>query len=148
MDDRRHTWESEDTELSVTHSFAPDVAEIAGARRAVRDQLAAWGLERDQMALELAVSELVTNAIVHGRGRVDLCISLARGRVRLDVSDEGPGAAPGPDGGDGTTVGGWGLRLIDDMSDDWGTGREGDRAHVWMERRAEGRQRDVGPPPV
>ena len=41
----------------------------------VRSQLEAWGLTAELPALELAVSELVTNAIVHGCGQVEVRIA-------------------------------------------------------------------------
>jgi anti-sigma regulatory factor (Ser/Thr protein kinase) len=103
----------------------------------VRSHLEAWGLENDLPALELAVSELVTNAIVHGRGLIDVRIAVDEGRIRLDVGDEGSATGrPAVRHDDG--VGGWGLRLVEGLSDDWGLAREGARTHVWMERRTQG----------
>jgi anti-sigma regulatory factor (Ser/Thr protein kinase) len=104
----------------------------------VRSQLEAWGLLDELAALELAVSELVTNAIVHGRGQVDVIIAELDGCVRLEVRDEGIVEASRPtvrsdDGG-----GGWGLRLVEGLSDTWGTRCDGGRTHVWMERRTQG----------
>jgi anti-sigma regulatory factor (Ser/Thr protein kinase) len=107
----------------------------------VRYQLEAWGLSAELPALELAVSELVTNAIVHGCGQVDVRIADLDGSVRLEVGDEGTVGTPRPtmrsDGSDG--AGGWGLRLVEGLSDTWGTHRDGGRTQVWMERRTDGR---------
>jgi anti-sigma regulatory factor (Ser/Thr protein kinase) len=106
----------------------------------VRSQLEAWGLLADLHALELAASELVTNAIVHGRGQVEVVIGELDGCVRLEVRDEGtvgvsrPTVRSSDDGG-----GGWGLRLVEGLSDTWGTRCDGGRTHVWMERRTQGR---------
>jgi anti-sigma regulatory factor (Ser/Thr protein kinase) len=107
----------------------------------VRSQLEAWGLTAELPALELAVSELVTNAIVHGCGRVEVRLVELDGSVRLEVGDEGTVGMPPPTvrsaGSNGE--GGWGLRLVEGLSDTWGTHRDGGRTEVWMERRTDRR---------
>ena len=107
----------------------------------VRSQLEAWGLAAEQPALELAVSELVTNAIVHGCGQVEVRLTDLDGCVRLVVGDEGTVGTPRPTarGGGSDGEGGWGLRLVEGLSDTWGTHRDGGRTEVWMERRTDGR---------
>jgi anti-sigma regulatory factor (Ser/Thr protein kinase) len=104
----------------------------------VRSQLEDWELVEELPALELAVSELVTNAIVHGRGLIDVSLTRVDGRLRLDVSDEGAHDATGLPAarGDRDDLGGWGLQLVDRLADDWGVGQWGGRTHVWMERPA------------
>lgn len=82
---------------------------------------------------KLLVSELVTNAVIHGRGRVTLKAQLVEHRLLVDVIDEGDGfdcelrerdfQAPG--------MGGWGLRVVDAESSRWGLRRG--RSHVWFE---------------
>jgi anti-sigma regulatory factor (Ser/Thr protein kinase) len=67
----------------------------------------------------LMVSELVTNALRHGRGQITLRITPATNHLTVEVADEGDGevaiaAAPG-------TGGGWGLRIVDELADTWGT---------------------------
>jgi anti-sigma regulatory factor (Ser/Thr protein kinase) len=104
----------------------------------VRGRLEAWGLEAELATVELAVSELVTNAIVHGRGLIDVSLTRVDGRLRLDVSDEGAHDATGLPAarGDRDDLGGWGLQLVDRLAVDWGVGQWGGRTHVWMERPA------------
>lgn len=112
----------------------------------VRAQLAAWGLDDEMAPLELAVSELVTNAVVHGQGLIDVRIEIVIDRIRLEVTDQGhalPAIRPG-NGEQAGGVGGWGLQLVESLSDDWGVGREGERTRVWMERRADVRLPDRG----
>ena len=66
----------------------------------------------------LMVSELVTNAIVHGVGTISLRIDVEAAVLRVEVSDEGNVAvAPSPTPG---AHGGWGLRIVDRLADDWG----------------------------
>ena len=104
----------------------------------VRAHLEAWGLENELPALELAVSELVTNAIVHGHGLIDVRVAVDEGCVRLEVGDEGV-AMPREAVRHDDAVGGWGLRLVEGLSDTWGLGGDGGQTQVWMERRTRGR---------
>ena len=125
------------TDHSATRRFANDPAEIARARQMVRAYLEAWGFQRDLGPMELAVSELVTNAIMHGEGRIDVSVSSLGDRLRLEVTDEG---AAVPRAGGGTQeiegIGGWGLHLIESLSDAWGSADRGGGTRVWMERSA------------
>jgi anti-sigma regulatory factor (Ser/Thr protein kinase) len=71
---------------------------------------------RDDVAL--MVSELVTNALQHGTGTISLRIDTENLAIRVEVSDEGNVAiAPTPNPG---AHGGWGLRIVERLSDDWG----------------------------
>ena len=111
--------------------------------------LGAWGLGSDCEPYELAVSELATNALVHGSGPIEVSVSVNGDVVHLEVSDQGPEAESsldslhvGP-----ADVGGWGLKIIDGLSDDWGESHEADRTRVWMERRYRGRPHGADPGP-
>jgi two-component sensor histidine kinase len=82
--------------------------------------------------LRLVVTELVTNAVVHGPCRTPIEVDLeatGRGRVRGEVADQGDGVvAIREAAGEG---GGFGLRLLDVLTQRWGV-REGS-THVWFE---------------
>ena len=94
------------------------------------------GVAGETPLFELMVSELVTNAIVHGQGDVDVTVSLTGNKVRMEVIDGGGGTGLiGPADVDPLSVGGWGLQVIDGLADSWGARREADRTRVWMERR-------------
>lgn len=102
----------------------------------MRATLGGWGLTDQAAHLELAVSELVTNALLHGEGGIDVTVELHGDRVRLAVEDEGFG--PEPVRVREPTItgsGGRGLRLVDGLSDSWGARRVPGRTLVWMERR-------------
>ena len=79
----------------------------------------------------LIVSELVTNALVHGEGRIFVSFEQYGDVLRIEVVDEGTGEVPTiceqPEAG----VGGWGLRIVDTVSLRWGA-FEG-TTHVWAE---------------
>jgi len=69
--------------------------EVAGARHAVRDLIAARGWAGTERGgdLMLAMSELVANGIRHGRGRRELRVWVNGGTVTCEVTDEGSGPA-------------------------------------------------------
>jgi anti-sigma regulatory factor (Ser/Thr protein kinase) len=98
------------------------------ARALLREH--ADGLDRDLLdTAVLLISELVTNAVLHGTGEIRLLIDIGGSNARFAVSDEGTGTPvvrpdPGPDGG-------WGLRLVGELATRWGV-REG-RTYVWFE---------------
>ncbi len=71
---------------------------------------------------------------VHGRAgeddEIELAMSWNADQVRLEVVDEGPGFQVPQHEPD--RPGGWGLALVETMSDRWGIER-GDRTRVWFE---------------
>ena len=81
----------------------------------------------------LLVSELVTNAVIHGRGRIELQARLDPDRLLVRVIDEGPGFTATFRELDLDTPGGHGLRIVDAEASQWGI-REG-AADVWFELR-------------
>jgi anti-sigma regulatory factor (Ser/Thr protein kinase) len=87
------------------------------ARRLVHEHATTLGSQRREDAT-LLVSELVTNALVHGIGTITLRIDVEPAVLRVEVSDEGnvalpPSPTPGAHGG-------WGLRIVDQLADEWG----------------------------
>jgi anti-sigma regulatory factor (Ser/Thr protein kinase) len=118
----------------VTRRFDRKASEVGHARRFVRSRLEAWGLGAQATPLELAVSELVTNALVHGEGTIQVTLRSEEGQVGLEVTDEGrPSRPPGPIDA-GRRTGGWGLHLVDQLADRWGSVTDPDRTRVWMTR--------------
>jgi anti-sigma regulatory factor (Ser/Thr protein kinase) len=81
---------------------------------------------------ELLISELVTNAVKYGHGPLRVELALADGRLRAEVTDRGSGFShDGRKTDDLETPGGWGLHLVEALSDSWGH-REGS-TKVWFE---------------
>ena len=113
-----------------------DPSAPALARRAAESTLRevrADGSEVNAAELKLLLTELVTNSVVHGEGdtvRVILDVD-RRGRIRCEVVDSGTGFAPIARAADRTESGGWGLMLVEQMSERWGVS-EGS-THVWFE---------------
>jgi anti-sigma regulatory factor (Ser/Thr protein kinase) len=107
---------------------APDIA-----RRWVAETFAAELDILQQQKARLLVSELVTNAVIHGRGRIELRARLDQDRLLVRVIDEGPGFTTALRERDLDTPGGDGLRIVDAEASRWGI-REG-AADVWFELR-------------
>lgn len=82
----------------------------------------------------LMTSEVVTNAIEYSdTGRIELRVALSDTAARVEVYNEGHEWTRGPEaqprGLD--DVGGWGLFIVDKLSDRWGT--DVDETLVWFE---------------
>ena len=95
-------------------------------------------LLREHQAPEAAVqnallvsSELITNAYTHGQGRIELRVKVGDDRVRIEVVDEGRDQAPAVRQQHPDEFGGWGLRLVDHLTIQWGV-FEG-TTHVWAD---------------
>jgi anti-sigma regulatory factor (Ser/Thr protein kinase) len=81
-------------------------------------------------ATRLLVSELVTNAVKYGgNGSVRLEVDRDSDRFRAEVIDSGSGFEITER--DNGQVGGWGLPLVEHLSDRWGAFQGS--THVWFE---------------
>jgi anti-sigma regulatory factor (Ser/Thr protein kinase) len=117
-------------------TFAVDISRDqqapAAARHAV-DRLAG-SVDQDLVpTVKLLVSELVTNAVKYGGGR-EIRLELESDRpskVRAEVIDQGLGFIPVARDRPATEAGGWGLHLVQTLSNRWGV-HEGS-THVWFE---------------
>jgi anti-sigma regulatory factor (Ser/Thr protein kinase) len=82
--------------------------------------------------MTLLVSELITNGVKYGGdGPVRLEITRSDDAIRTEIVDQGVGFTPVERDGDLSRVGGWGLHLVEELTDRWGT-YEGS-THVWFE---------------
>lgn len=89
------------------------------ARRWVMARCAELRFDCGGVDLPLLVSELVTNACVHGGDPVTLRLELSRTRVRVEVEDGVPGW-PGMQTPTDRDSGGRGLLIVDSLSHVWG----------------------------
>lgn len=81
---------------------------------------------------ELAVSELVTNAVLHGREPITVRLLVTHDCLRVEVHDGSP-ISPSFSMLDPTAVTGRGLMLISAASDRWGVEPEPHGKQVWFE---------------
>ncbi len=117
-------------------TLTPSRTAATEARRA----LGAVSSELDEDLAErasLVISEIVTNSLKHAdlseTERIQLSVSVRPDLLRIGVTDPGDGFEPvALCPGDASGVGGWGLWVIDQMTDRWGV----DFSHstyVWCE---------------
>jgi anti-sigma regulatory factor (Ser/Thr protein kinase) len=86
-------------------------------------------------SLVLVVTEIVTNAIRHGRpgGEILLAATPKPEFLCVQVTDEGAGFAPTPGAMASDENGGYGLFLVERLTRRWGMTRENRRTRVWFE---------------
>jgi len=119
--------------------FAAVPDTITRARHLLVRYLKAWGLTDLVLPLETAIGELLTNAIRHGRGPIELTMAALSDRIRVEVHDRGGGTpAIRPVHTSGPAIGGWGLRLVDHLTDAWGTHVTTGHTTVWVEQTIRG----------
>jgi anti-sigma regulatory factor (Ser/Thr protein kinase) len=115
-----------------TRSFGADIAAPRLARRFVADTLRAWEFDELLDDALLVVSELATNAILHGRADFTVRVHQAGQRVRIgvyDTADSAPVQIEAP----ALAVNGRGLALVASVSDQWGCDRARDGKTVWAD---------------
>jgi signal transduction histidine kinase len=78
-------------EQAVSYRVRPEPVQVARARAQARRALPGWGLAEHTELAELIISELVTNAIVHGTGQIEIRLSYEGGCLRAQVHDNGGG---------------------------------------------------------
>ncbi|MEO3830089.1 SpoIIE family protein phosphatase [Actinomadura sp. B10D3] len=110
----------------------PEPGTVRWVRAQVAARLAGWGLESLTDTAQLLVSELVTNALVHGAGSLGL--RMVRGRTLLcEVRDDGADL-PHLRHADATDESGRGLQLVSHLAARWGTHRVEGGKIVWFEQ--------------
>lgn len=115
------------------------ICQLADLSR-VRAQLRVWAPEAledsdpDGAVLDdllLAVEELASNGLRHGRAPVRVRAVRLATALLLDVSDGDPYRWPAPAVGRDPALGGMGLRIVAHLTTDRGWTVTGDRKHVW-----------------
>jgi serine phosphatase RsbU (regulator of sigma subunit)/integral membrane sensor domain MASE1/anti-sigma regulatory factor (Ser/Thr protein kinase) len=122
-------------EREIRLTLPGNVDAVPLARRAIEELEP--GLERALSAnLRLLVSELVTNSIRYAdapaTAAVELHGAVFRDRVRVEVTDDGPGFEARPRTPDADSRSGWGLYLVDQLADRWGV-TSGETGGAWFE---------------
>jgi anti-sigma regulatory factor (Ser/Thr protein kinase) len=118
--------------VTITVDISRDHLAPAAARRAV-ERLEGRVDDALIPQVRLLVSELVTNSVKYGgEGAITLKVDADRpGKVRAEVIDQGLGFIPVARERPATEAGGWGLHLVQTLSDRWGV-HEGS-TRVWFE---------------
>lgn len=111
----------------------PPLVESVGQARVFAAECTADLDPNQRSALVLLVSELATNCIKHSCSGFELDIHVDGSKARVSVTDDGPGAPvlrdPAP-----SDTSGRGLRVVQELSDDWGVEacRGGHGKTVWF----------------
>ena len=111
----------------------PVPASVPAARHFVSEALIAAGADDDVWIVAQLTSELATNAVVHAATPFVVKVAVGERTIRISVADRRPNVAAARRnfGGDATT--GRGLRMVDSLSEAWGTDIEGATKTVWCE---------------
>jgi anti-sigma regulatory factor (Ser/Thr protein kinase) len=116
-----------------------DIPANLSAPRAAREALDGLKGRIPEGVLEnarLLVSELITNSVRHAGltegATIGLRTDLSVNRLRVEVTDAGPGFDPEPALPSMYRTSGWGLYLVDQIADRWGVAR-GPGNRVWFE---------------
>ena len=107
-------------------------ASIASVRRFAVSACRAGGLARLCDTVALLVSEVATNALVHGEGEVQVRVRATGPVLRVEVADGSP-RLPARRTAGPLEEGGRGLSLVEQLSNGWGAYREGPGKVVWFE---------------
>jgi hypothetical protein len=138
----------------------PTPQAAGSARHFVADTCRRWGTGDVIDEVTLAISELVTNGVLHARTHVDVELCAIGGAmvvsvidrdprppvvrpVRLDLLadlDASPSATLDADdrhptmhvGSSGSIAGGRGLLIVDALADEWGVAERADGKEVWL----------------
>ncbi|MFJ2172260.1 SpoIIE family protein phosphatase [Streptomyces sp. NPDC087851] len=121
-----------DVDQVATWELAAEPELVAEVRERVSGQLAAWGLEELAFTTELVVSELFTNAILHGGGPVQL--RLIRDRTLLCEVCDTSTSAPHLRRARVYDEGGRGLLLVARLTQRWGTRQLPGGKAIWAEQ--------------
>lgn len=103
------------------------------AREIVQHHLRPFLSEDTEQDLELLVNELATNAYRHSREPVELRLTGTDRGVRVEVRDGSPVA---PTVGPGSAEG-WGMLLVSQLAERWGTEPTSNGKAVWAELPAQ-----------
>jgi signal transduction histidine kinase len=76
---------------TASFHLIPEPAQVRHARAHAGKAMFEWDLGEHADLAELIVSELVTNAIRHGDGLVQVRMSYGGSDLRIEVHDDGPG---------------------------------------------------------
>ncbi|MET0511824.1 MAG: MASE1 domain-containing protein [Thermoleophilaceae bacterium] len=123
------------SETEIALRLPGDARAVPIARRAI-DELESE-IEHNLLAtVRLLVSELVTNSIRHARTpaatSIRLEVTVYSDRLRVEVGDHGHGFEPPQRTPDRESNSGWGLYLVDQLSDRWGVS-DTSGTSVWFE---------------
>lgn len=124
----RGVWDDAEPDERHSLSLRPVPQAPADAREFVAKVCHGWGIKRPVRLAQILISELVSNAVVHARAGLDVTVRRLGEGIELSVRDDGLAKLPAdlpPD------PRGFGLQLVEAMSDAWGSAPTGSGKVVW-----------------
>ncbi|WP_062206772.1 SpoIIE family protein phosphatase [Streptomyces sp. NBRC 109706] len=115
----------------ATWEIPDDPTAVASARDLVTSQLDGWGMAEAAFTTELVVSELVTNAIRHADGPIQLRLIRERGLI-CEVSDS-TSTSPHLRRARAFDESGRGLFIVARLTERWGTRHRAGGKTIWAE---------------
>jgi anti-sigma regulatory factor (Ser/Thr protein kinase) len=117
--------------MTARRSFGWDRASVAASRKFLTDTLADLPDDLRESAV-LMMSELATNAVVHANTGFVVSVERTSAQVRVEVTDIGKGE-PKLRTPSASEPHGRGLRIVKELSDEWGMVEDDDRSGktVW-----------------
>ncbi len=112
--------------------FVPAPEAVGAARRFVHEALTSWGENHLVDDGELIVSELATNAVIHGRSPFRTSIERSADAVRIAVEDVGQGL-PQSHIAPYDALDGRGVAIVEALSQRWGCDLLDDGKVFWAE---------------
>lgn len=116
----------------VTRILPPDGSSVGEARRMVRSLLDETRLQSVVDDAQTAVSELVTNALVHAGGEIHLTAAITGSGLRVEVGDASP-HLPVRREYAAMSATGRGLPMVESVVTRWNSFRLGSGKVVWFE---------------
>ncbi|SDQ89311.1 ATP-binding protein [Quadrisphaera sp. DSM 44207] len=110
-----------------------DLTAAGRARRLLAEECRAAGVRGDAAdSAELLVSEVVTNAVIHGRSEVRLSVCASPRCLRVEVGDDNS-RRPRVQELDAAALDGRGLAIVDMVATRWGVADDDLGKVVWFE---------------
>ena len=109
-----------------------DLRSGAAARRFMEETLGRWDCGGVLDVVNLLVSELVTNAVVHAHSEPSVAILLTGTTVRIEVTDSA-GAMPAVKEAADSDTSGRGMALVETLASAWGVLPRAGGKTVWFE---------------
>ena len=129
----------------LLHGYTPGMAlhktldndpQAAGqARQAIAKFLDRTHLSKLTDDAQLLASELVTNAVRHARGPIDVRAYVRDGFLRVEVWDRHAEASPKPRDAEDDDENGRGMDIVEKLSTRWGWHRVDGGKVVWIDLR-------------
>jgi DNA-binding NarL/FixJ family response regulator len=122
-----------DVVAEVKASLDANTSSARDARRFVDEVLSRWQCRALLDDVQLLVSELVTNAVVHAGSEVEVAVRLLADSVRIEVVDRAPAIDLRASKPPRESESGRGLMLVETMASSWGVEPIEGGKSVWFE---------------